>query len=556
MRMAEKNNKRKRIAVGLLFFVLFFGGKCSIKAAKEPEKRVLYISSYSYAFEVVPLQMEGIRESLDSDVVLDYQFMDTKNVDTAESEQLFYERIKYFLQEVHPYDVIIVGDDAALNFALKYRDELFLDIPVIFEGVNNVETATKASEDPLICGVIEHLSYKNTLELAEKMYPQATQVVGILDNTVTGIGERTEFYKYVGYFPELEFKEINTSELSKEEIIRRISELGEESILVYIVCYEDGDGNTYTPSTVAQLITDNAEIPTFSVLSIGMGNGFLGGEMVSHRQMGAIAGDMAQQIINGGNPAELELCAESPRNFYFDENVMKHFGIKRSELPDDVEIINHKETFFERHRSVLGVSAATGAVLLFLIGLLVIDNRRKKKLNVVISETNEKLKYISCYDALTSLLNRRVFMEDMERHIAEKQGFSVIMYDLDNFKRINDVYGHNEGDVVLKELAERSKTLIDAKMQIYRLAGDEFIAIVKSTQKEVVTSYAEKIRQTFKKPYRISGQEQMLHSSMGIAMYPEDGATCTELLSSVDKAMYAVKNGGKNGMQFYQKTEM
>lgn len=544
--------KRKRVIAVLLFLVIIFGGKYSVDAAGKTEGRVLFISSYSYAWETVPQQMEGLRETLESEVVLDYQFMDTKNVDTEESELLFHDRLQYFLQMVPAYDVVVVGDDAAFNFALKYREELFQDIPIIFEGVNSVETAVTASEDPMISGVIESLSYGNTLELATDLFPQATQVVGILDDTVTGIGERKEFYKYDSQFPNLEFKEINASELSQEELIRQVSELGKESILVYIMCSEDGDGNTYASAEAVQMVSSNAKIPTFSIVSHGMGKGFLGGEIVSQKQMGVIAGDMAQKIIDGTDPAELELRSESPRTFCFDENVMKRFNIKASQLPFNVEIINHKETFIERHKSVIQVSFVTVGILLFLIGVLAVDNQRKKKMNAAISKANEKLKYTSRYDVLTSLLNRRVFMEDIERRIAEHRKFGLIMYDLDNFKHINDAYGHNEGDVVLRELAGRSRDLADEKMQVYRLAGDEFIAIVEDGSPEVVESYAKAIKDTFKKPYRISGEEQYLHSSIGIAMYPKDGASSLELLSSVDKAMYIVKNSGKNGMAFYQ----
>lgn len=544
--------KRKWAITALLFFVLFFGGRYSIEAAKQPEGRVLFISSYSYAWETVPQQIEGIRQTLGNEVVVDYQFMDTKNVDTEESEQLFHDRLRYFLQMVSAYDVVIVGDDAAFNFALKYREELFPGIPIIFEGVNNVETAESASEDPLISGVIESLSYGNTLQLAADLFPEATQVVGILDDTVTGVGERKEFYKYASQFPELEFKEINASQLSQEELIHQVSALGKESILVYIMCSEDGDGNTYASAEAVEMVSSHAEIPTFSIVSHGMGKGFLGGEIVSQKQMGAIAADMAQQIIDGTDPAELTLCSESPRTFCFDEKVMKRFHIKASDLPKDVEIINHRETFFEQHRTVVQVSVATVCILLFLIGVLTVDNQRKKKMNEAISKANEKLQYTSRYDVLTTLLNRRSFMEDMEQHIAECKKFGLIMYDLDNFKHINDTYGHNEGDVVLSELAGRSKELADEKMQVYRLAGDEFIAIVEDGRPEIVENYAKAIQETFRKPYLISGEEQYLHSSIGMALYPKDGHNSTELISSVDKAMYTVKNSGKNGMAFYR----
>ncbi len=97
----------------------------------EITSRVLVISSYSYAWETVPEQIRGIKEALGAGVQLDYQFMDTKNVETAESEQLFYQTLTYYLKMVPAYDVVIVGDDAAFQFAMTYRDELFAQTPVV-----------------------------------------------------------------------------------------------------------------------------------------------------------------------------------------------------------------------------------------------------------------------------------------------------------------------------------------------------------------------------------------------------------------------------------------
>lgn len=546
----------KRTIGFLIFLFLFLGGNAWILMAAQTEDerpgRVLFISSYSYAWETVPQQIEGIQEALGSDVVLDYQFMDTKNLDTEESGRLFYESIRYYLQNVPEYDVVIVGDDAAFNFALEYQQELFAETPIIFEGVNNVEKAVAVSEDAYVTGVIESLSYGNTITLATQMYPQATQVVAILDDTVTGQGERTEFYKYQEQFPALTFLEINASALSQEELKQQVAALGEESILIYIMCSEDGDGNTYASAESVEMLSTCARIPTFSIVSIGMGKGFLGGEFVSQKQMGRIAGDMVMQILGGEDCGDIALVKDSPKTYCFDENVMKSFGIERLDLPDHVEILNHEETFLERNKSVIQIALVIVLLLLFLIGFLAMDNMRRRKMNEVISRANEKLAHTARHDSLTQLLNRRVFMEDLQQKIAGKEAFGIIMYDLDNFKRINDVYGHNEGDVVLRELAERSMQFSDERFTPYRLAGDEFTAIVSSEEKTVVEFYARKLQESFQKPCELKGKRECLHSSIGVAMWPADGGDGTELIAAADRAMYYVKNHGKNGIAFYE----
>ena len=190
---------------------------------------------------------------------------------------------------------------------------------------------------------------------------------------------------------------------------------------------------------------------------------------------------------------------------------------------------------------MIRITSVIGGIMVLFIIWLVRDNMHKRKVNDTISSLNKKLNFMARYDALTSLLNRRVFMEDLQYRIREKEPFGLIMFDMDNFKRINDVYGHNEGDAVLKEMAARAGALVDDVFEVYRLAGDEFVAIVQSGQKEVIDSYAMKILDTFKIPYRIAGGEQYLASSIGIAVYPKDGKNSTEVIAAADHAMYKVK---------------
>lgn len=547
-----KNHKVEKgcILAVILFVLLCIGGSFPVNAKETGRGRVLFISSYSYAWETIPQQIEGIKKSLGDDVTIDYKFMDTKNVDTAENVHLFYKSLSYYLSQVPAYDVIIVGDDAAYNFVLVYR-KIFGNTPIVFEGVNNVSKALAMDYNPNVTGIIENQTYGNTIALAKKIYPEAAHIVAIVDNTVTGLSARKEFYSYKDEFPDLEFSDINASEFSQKDLIKSVESFDESTILLYILCSNDKDGNVYASAESVQMLSSRAHIPMFSGISIGMGKGLLGGEIVSHEEMGEIAGEMALKILNGEPCENMDVITDSPMTYCFDETVMKRFGISRSMLPDDAKIINHEETFMEQYGKVIRITSVIGGIMVLFIIWLVRDNMHKRKVNDTISSLNKKLNFMARYDALTALLNRRVFMEDLQYRIREKEPFGLIMFDMDNFKRINDVYGHNEGDAVLKEMAARAGALVDDIFEVYRLAGDEFVAIVQSGQAEVIDSYAMKILDTFKIPYQIAGGEQYLASSIGIAMYPKDGKNSTEVIAAADHAMYEVKKNGKNSRAFY-----
>lgn len=528
-----------------LLFLLPFLCVVPVHAATQKTERVLFISSYSCAWKPVTQQMEGIRKKLGDETLIDYQFMDTKNVNTKKSQQLFYERMQYFLEKVPAYDVVIVGDDAAFHFAMEYRDTLFENTPIVFEGVENVGEALNAAKDPLISGVLEKLSYKNTLKIAHQIYPDASYVTAILDDTVSGQAEREEYYQYKQQFPELTFEEIDASKLSEAELLQAVSGLGDDHILIYVISSEDKDGNPYPIAQIVNKITQTAQIPVFSIMPHSMGEGLLGGELVSHKKMGEIAGTMARAILDGTDPSTLTVQTESPRTYCFDENVMKRFHIRASQLPKGAEIINHQEGVIERYWAAIRIFLLVVLGLLIVIQILLWDNRRKKHLNDHMVKVNEKLRVASHYDVLTSLLNRRALMEDIEELIAEKKEFAILMFDMDRFKKVNDVYGHNEGDRVLKEIAARAKRIDNPNLISYRLGGDEFVCIITSGEDAAVNTGVEQVHAIFAQPYRIGNALRPVSSSMGVARYPKDGATGTELLAVVDARMYEVKKAKK-----------
>lgn len=246
------------------------------------------------------------------------------------------------------------------------------------------------------------------------------------------------------------------------------------------------------------------------------------------------------------------MIAEPPWQFCFDENVMRRFDIRDSQMPENSEYINHRETFTERNKQMIQIAAIIVVVLTLLILMLALDNLKRRRLYEALEKAKTGLEHAASYDVLTGLKNRGMFMKKLQQKIEKGDEFGIILFDLDNFKHINDSLGHNNGDVVLKEIARRSVELEDFVFEAYRLAGDEFTAIVSSNQAGIVREYAESVQGIFKKPFVLEDKEYMLHSSIGIAMCPKDGKTPKEVIAAADAAMYRVKIAGKDDIAFYE----
>lgn len=542
--------RTKRAVTAWIVFWCLFG----IKASAATDSRILFISSYSYAWEQVQMQIEGIQDELkNGNYTVDYEFMDTKRVDDETALQLFYDGLAYRLEEVEPYDAVILGDDAALVFALQYREELFEGIPLIFEGVNNEELAQRAVEEPLVTGVLEKLSVENNIELGLRINPDATKVVAILDNTLTGEAERKNFYKCAELYPDLEFCEINASKLSSWNLRTSMMKISSDSILIYIVMTEDASGKQYTNRQAIQLITENTKVPVIRMVEGGVGEGIFGGNVASMYQSGRMVAELAAGIINGEYEQRSGDLYDSPNIYCVDANLMKKHGIDFSVLPKDTVIVNGTESFFVRNREALIPCCILISALLVLSGWMYIDNRRRRKLLLELGEAKKIVESASEHDFLTGIPNRSRFMNDLESLIEHQKPCTIMMIDIDNFKKINDSSGHTAGDDALRQIALRLKEMESQILTPYRFAGDEFILILQSCQEKLVEKTAWACRNVFAKPFTLCGKEATICGSIGIASYPKDTEELEQLIICADNAMYQVKKNGKNAFAFYKK---
>ncbi len=151
------------------------------------------------------------------------------------------------------------------------------------------------------------------------------------------------------------------------------------------------------------------------------------------------------------------------------------------------------------------------------------------------------------YDFLTHLYNRKYFLEHVEKHIQDNVEFSTFVIDLNRFKMINDVYGHDIGDIVLQEVGNRFKTLENDKILFARFGGDEFAAVYTTTDNEKINELGKKIDEVLEEHIVISESEFTISASVGVSRYPDDSKNISDLLKLADMAMYHAKRSGVKG---------
>ena len=170
---------------------------------------------------------------------------------------------------------------------------------------------------------------------------------------------------------------------------------------------------------------------------------------------------------------------------------------------------------------------------------------------------NDQVSYQAHHDHLTGLANRTLLLSRLKGAIAHaqttNQRVAVFVVDIDNFKQINDSFGHQIGDSVLGFVAKRLLELVRDTDTVARLGGDEFVVVMQSFKDLAdVERCAEKIVSTINHPLSIDGQKVHVTVSTGYSIYPDSGVNTDELLKNADMAMYAVKNEGRNGFRAFE----
>ena len=168
----------------------------------------------------------------------------------------------------------------------------------------------------------------------------------------------------------------------------------------------------------------------------------------------------------------------------------------------------------------------------------------------------EEIHYLAYHDPLTHLPNRMLFRDRVQQAIAQAQRaharLAVMFIDLDGFKAVNDMHGHNNGDCLLELVAERIRLCVRAGDTVARLGGDEFTVLLRDVKdRESIEGVAKKLLDIAVQPYMLDSEIPATVSfSIGTSIYPEDGESFDALLSRADQAMYKAKQGGKNRHRF------
>lgn len=588
--------KKINSTVVLLLICLIISWNLSIFAVEGPceeddddKKRVLFISSYSPSFPTFFGQLDGLSEVFDDKCVyMDVEFMDSKRFYNEENYEKFYSLLKYKVENLDKYDLIIAGDDNALEFVMN-KVELFPDQPIIFMGVNNNDMAYNYLSSHRVSGVIEEVSFKGTIEIAKILKPNANKIVGIFDGTVTGQGEKKQFYNITDDYESFSFEDIDISNMTYDDFKKEVRLLDDKYIIIYGSALKDSEEKVLTYAESASLILRETDQPIFCLHEFGLDYGFVGGEVISFFRRGVSTAELAWKILNN-EKVESEILLNDYIKI-MDYDLIEKYNFNEKIIPKDIILLNKDENILKLMLPYIFM--VFFVVLAETILIIYLRNNRKKRKkaeiqleksnldlikvnekvvskNLELTESNVRIKlafeqieeqkqkiYELIYiDGLTKVKNRLAITEKIKEwlNIYDKSNdnrYAILFIDIDNFKYVNDTFGHAFGDKIIIETANRLISIENDDVQIGRFGGDEFLVIIRYINQDDVADYINKIERLFSKSISIENISLYLTISIGTSLFPIHGITCEELIKKADMALYEAKDTGKNRAVVY-----
>lgn len=553
-------------------------------------KNVLIINSYHEGFQWTKEETDGIlnefKESGDNYSTF-IEYMDFKNYPNDENKQNLYNNLKYKYQN-KKIDIIIATDDAAFDFSLKNRQELFSNAPVVFCGVNSIGLSNIMSGNGNFTGVLEEIDPEDTIKMALSLNPSLKYIYLLYDNSESGLTTGEICKNKI----KIKFRDLNIismNYLTYDELIKSAKTLEKDSIVFITSYYSDVDNRVLEFKFLSRELSKNSKVPVYHLYDMGLNNGGIGGNMMSGSLQGESACKLAIRILNGEKADDIHFIYQTTNRKVLDYRELIRFNIPLSKVSGDIEVINRPFSFFRTYKTIVISSLTVFAGLVVFLLILLIDIYRIKKMKRNLSENHEELtqiyeeliaaqdelksqydellvsnetiknnedqlSYLAYYDILTGLPNKlSLYEKSYCASLSEDSTAALMFIDIDHFKYINDTMGHSYGDKLIKLVGERLVALQRDNTQAYRLSGDEFIIVINDFKSiEDTKAYAKYILESFKQQFEIENSVLNISLSIGIAVYPEHGQNTDELLKHADIAMYMAKHSGRNNYAVYK----
>lgn len=504
----------------------------------------------------------GIRKAIDESGIA-YTFhidhLDAGRFDEMMQYDLMFRYLRSkFAQELP--DIFITAGPAASHFSLKYP-QLFANSKRILiqprpkdtqKIENEIVIDTKLDYSSMVGEALRLSSAKNVYIVGDSIKPSDLHR---LNNIVTAMEAHGISYQ-------------SLENMDLPSLRNKVANIQSTSMIFYTPIYREHDGKGLAPVHVLNNLHEVANAPIFATSTTELGFGSVGGLVHSPLELGLMAGEAAVITIRDES---FSLTHDAYENVY-DWNEIVRWGYQ-SKINPNGEVRFKKPSLLDVYRFEATVSIVFILGLLALLVMLFYYNRRlnrvknalynqRQLLETKVSERTEELSNLyhqadklAHIDYLTEISNRRAFFDlgELIHHQSRKNNmtYTIVMLDIDWFKRVNDNFGHAVGDCVIKSIASILMSMTRKEDVVARIGGEEYAVILSNTSVDQAAVVGESVRKAVAN-YTINCNGNSLKTtvSVGVAEVQDEDSNIGMVLARADKALYKAKESGRNKVLF------
>lgn len=357
-------------------------------AAVERRPFVLTLHSYTPSDWDSGLQA-GINQELVGPARIDLyvDYMDTRKVVSRDYEEMLRQMLTVKYAGVQ-FDLVIVCDDAAYQFALKYRKQLWRDAPIVFCGINDLRPAEFAGENNFT-GISENNDLRDFVGAFPKIVPGLKTLFVVKDDSPYARDTLPHLLDALhASVPGVQVQFIE-NDISSDELVNRLEKVPADSAVFYLSFWREKNGRFINGNEVQRILAHCA-VPVFSSHQSQVGHGAVGASFVDAFDQGSAAGKIARRIILGQPVASIPASIGPARRMIFDFASLKRFHVPKKLLPASSTVVNEPYSFYRGHRVLVWATLSTFTVLSVLLILLVVVVLQRRKAVAGLMDSEEK----------------------------------------------------------------------------------------------------------------------------------------------------------------------
>ncbi len=445
----------------LLFSLLFI----TCLYANKP-KEVLLLHSYHKGYVWSDDISKTIEKNFSkfNNIELTTVYMDTKRV----ADPIYLDKLANLYKQQFKkrnFDLIIASDNNAFDFAIKYHEYLFKELPVLFCGINNFDKALLDENNmkKYMTGVVEQVDLEKNFELISDLHPKLNKLLIINDRSKTGLAVKRDLRNIIPKYEEkFEVEYIDKMEI--ENLKEKVKNLGKNDAILFVLLFKDTTGKYFTYKQSFKEVKAVSPVPIYGLWDFYLNYGIVGGLLTSAIAQGDAVSNMALKVLNGVSIQNIPTLEKSPNLYMFDHNELKRFDIDISKHVNDFVIINEPSSVYKQFTKII----ITAVVIIMILSVIVLTLRaniqRRKKVELALSNRLEFDK------VLLDTIPNPIYYKNVEgKFLGCNLGFANLVN-----KRRDEIIGKTAFDFFPYDIALKNTNIDKELLQTFSTSTSEF----------------------------------------------------------------------------------